>query len=158
MRGNITRRGKASWRIKFDVPARPDGERRTQFVTIRGSKKDAQVKLAELLASVGKGTFVEPNKLAVAEHVRARIDVWHSSGKIGDSTRERYRVLLAKQITPHLGGIALQRLTTTEIETWHAKLGSSGLSPRTARHAHAVLRKAFADPVRHDLLPRTASC
>ena len=154
MKGSITRRGKASWRIKFDLPPEPDGKRRSRFMTVRGGKKDAQQKLAEMLASVGKGTFVEASKTTIAEHVGARIDVWYSAGVIGDTTRERYRVLLAKQIAPHVGGVALQRLGTADIETWHGKLRSGGLSPQTARQAHAVLRKALGDAVRHGLLAR----
>lgn len=157
MRGSITKRGKNSWRIKFDVPPGPDGKRRSRFVTVRGSKKDAQQKLAELLASVGRGTFVDASKLAVAEHVRARIDVWHSSGKIGAATRERYGTFLKKQIAPHIGSLALQRLGTGDLEVWHAKLRTSGLAARTVRHAHVLLAKALSDAVRHGLLVRNVA-
>jgi hypothetical protein len=35
MRGNITRRGKSSWRIKFDVGADPEtGKRLIQYQTV----------------------------------------------------------------------------------------------------------------------------
>jgi integrase len=153
MRGNITKRGRASWRLKFDT-ASDDGSRKTQYVTVRGGKKDAQQRLAELVAAAGRGEHVAPSKTTIAAHVRARIDVWHSAGEIGDATRERYDVLLKKQIAPHIGNVTLQRLTTTDVETWHAKLGSSGLSPRTARHAHALLRKALGNAIRHGQLSR----
>jgi integrase len=154
MKGNITKRGRASWRIKFDLPPGPDGKRRSQFETVRGSKKDAQKRLAEQLTAVGHGTFVESTKLTVADHVRARIDVWHAAGDIGDATRERYGVLLKKQIAPHIGTMALQQLSTVDVETWHAALRNSGLSPRTIKHAHNLLSKALGDAVRHRLLVR----
>jgi integrase len=154
MKGSIQKRGKASWRLKFDLPLGPDGKRRTQFVTVRGGKKIAQAKLAELLASVGKGAFVEPSRLTVAEHVRARIEVWHAAGDIGNSTRERYGVLLKKQIAPHIGSLALQRLGTVEVQAWHSRLRAAGLSPRTVKHAHALLRKALGDAVRHGQMMR----
>jgi integrase len=153
MRGNITRRGKTSWRLKFDVPS-TDGRRTTHYETVRGTKGKAQQRLAELLSSIGKGTYVAPNNLVVTAHVRARIDVWHEAGDIGDATRARYDVLLKKQITPHIGGVALQRLGTADIEKWHATLRTNGLSPRTAKHAHALLSKALGDAVRHGLLAR----
>jgi integrase len=54
MRGNITRRGKSSWRVKFDVGT-TTGKREIRYVTVRGSKREAQTKLAELIASVGAG-------------------------------------------------------------------------------------------------------
>jgi integrase len=153
MKGSIQKRGKASWRLKFDLPLGPDGKRRTQFVTVRGGKKDAQQKLAELLASVGKGAFVEPSRLTVAEHVRARILVWHAASDIGNSTRERYGVLLKKQIAPYIGSVALQRLGTVDVEKWHTTLCAM-VSPRTCRHAHNLLAKALGDVVRHGLLTK----
>ena len=57
--------------------------------------------------------------------------MWHPAGTIGNATRERYNVLLKKQIDPHIGGIVLQRLSTADVETWHAKLRTAGLAPRT---------------------------
>ena len=46
MRGNITRRGKLSWQIKFDAPAL-DGKRQQRYATVRGTYKDAQKELTE---------------------------------------------------------------------------------------------------------------
>jgi integrase len=155
MRGNITKRGRSSWRIKYDGPTGPNGERRTVYETIRwGSKREAQAKLAERLAAVGKGAFVAPNKLTIEAHIRERIGIWHASGQIGNATRERYDVLLKKQIKPHIGNVMLQRLETKDVEGWHAKLLAAGLSPRTARHAHVLLRKSLGDAVRHNQISR----
>ena len=42
MRGNITRRGKTSWRLKFDVGVDAAGKRLIEWETVRGTKKDAQ--------------------------------------------------------------------------------------------------------------------
>jgi integrase len=106
---------------------------------------------------VGKGTFVEPNRLTVAAHVRARIDVWHAAGTCGNATHQRYGVLLKKQIAPHIGSMALQRLGTPDIEQWHGKLRAAGLAPRTIRHAHRLLSKALSDAVRHGLLSRSVA-
>jgi hypothetical protein len=65
MRGNITRRGRDSYRLKFDLPRGPDGKRRSEFVTVRGGKKDAQAKLTEILAAIGRGQHVEPSKITM---------------------------------------------------------------------------------------------
>jgi hypothetical protein len=138
MKGNITRRGKNSWRLKFDAGRDTDGNRNVRFHTVRGSKRDAQVKLAELIASVAQNTYVEPNKTTVAEFVRARVDQWEAAGDITARTAARYRELVEKQIAPHLGAKALQKLRPLDIEQWHTTLRSSGrvngkggLSPRT---------------------------
>jgi len=151
MRGSITRRGKSSWRVKFDVAPGPDGKRRSRFVTVRGGKKDAQAKLTELLASVGRGAYVEPTKLTIDDHVAARIDVWRAAGEIGTHAFTRYRDTLRLHIRPHIGAIVLQRLSTTDIETWHGKLRTT-LAPRSVRHCHRLLAQALGDAVRHKLI------
>jgi integrase len=42
MRGNITRRGKSSWRIKFDVGADDQGKRKIRYVTVTGKRAKAE--------------------------------------------------------------------------------------------------------------------
>ena len=135
MRGSIKQRGENSWRLKFDLP-REHGERRTQYVTVKASsKREAQMKLAELIASVGAGTFVEPSRTTVGDFVRGRID----------------------QRAPHLGDKLLQRLRPTDIEVWHTTLQASGLMARTIGAAHRVLSKAFDDAVRHEMLVKNVA-
>ncbi len=164
MRGNITRRGKESWRLRFDVGIDPaTGRRKVQSVTVRGTKRRAQARLTELLASIDRGTFVEPSKVTVAVHVRARLAQWESAGDIGAKTAERYRELIENQIVPHLGAKLIQQLKPAHIEAWHATLrangrkGGGGLSARTIGHAHRVLSKALRDGVKFDLAMRNAA-
>ena len=75
MTGNITRRGTSSWRLKYEAGERDPvtDQRRTRFVTVRGTKKDAQRELIRLLAEVERGTAVAPDKVTVAEYVRGWI-------------------------------------------------------------------------------------
>lgn len=165
MRGNITRRGPDSWRIRFDVGAHPDGRRKVQSVTVRGTKRQAQAKLAELLHSVDKGTYVEPSKIAVVEHMRARLAQWKSSVSINGKTAERYGELIENQIAPFsIAGKMLQRLKPLDIEAWHTELrtsgrkdGTGGVSARTIGHAHRILSKALKEAVKFDLTVRNAA-
>jgi hypothetical protein len=153
MRGNITRRGEQSWRIRFDV-GRTGGKRVTHAHTFRGSRKEAQQKLAELLASVGQGAYVEPRKLSVAAFVRARVDQWEAAGDVTARTAQRYRQLTEKQIAPHLGATLLQKLSRLDVEGWHTTLRKAGLAARTIGHAHRVLGKALRDAERDGLVLR----
>ena len=82
MRGNITKRGKSSWRLKLDVD-KAAGSRKTTFKTIRGSRKDAERELAKLISATHDGTFVEASNLTVADHLRAWLSGAHSlAGKL----------------------------------------------------------------------------
>ena len=163
MRGNITRRGKSSWRLKFDVEAGP-AQRQSRFVTVRGTKKDAERELAKLINAVHGGGFVEPSKLTVAEFVRSRVAQWEAAGDISARTAQRYRQLVENQIVPHIGTKPLQKLRPIDIEEFHTTLrnggrvrGKGGLAPRTIGHAHRVLSKALSDAARNEVINRNVA-
>jgi integrase len=147
-RGHIRRRGLHSWELKFDAGRDPAGNRKIQYVAFRGSKREAQAKLTQLLAAVGQGDYVEPSRATVADFVRARVDQWEAAGDISARTAQRYRQLVENQIVPHLGNKVLQRLARLDIEGWHTALRISGLAARTVGHAHRVLSKALGDAER----------
>lgn len=165
MTGHVRRRGKNSFEIKFDIGVDPDtGKRRIRYHSFKGTKKEADLKLVELLNDVGKVAYVDNSKLTVADHVRARVNVWEDSGGISSKTAERYRELIENQIVPHIGGKRVQKLTTIDIETWHASLrkrgrkdGRGGISNRTIGHAHRVLSKALKEGVRHNLVVKNVA-
>ena len=146
MKGHIRQRGKNSFELKFDAGRDPaTGKRRIQYASFKGTKRQAQIKLAELITAVGAGSYVEPSKSTVAEFVRARVDQWQAGGDISARTAQRYRQLVENQIAPHIGAKALQKLTRLDIEGWHNTLHQGGLAPRTIGHAHRVLSKALSD-------------
>lgn len=163
MRGSITRRGKASWRLRFDVGDDPlTGKRKVSSVTVRGKRSDAEARLRSLLGTVDDGTFIDRSaKVTVAEFVRGRVKQWFESGAITLRTRERYDMAIDHQIAPHLGTRIVQTLRTTDIEAWHSKLrtegrrdGAGGLSSGTIRAAHQIMQKALRDGVKHGIVAR----
>ena len=146
MKGHIRQRGKNSFELKFDAGRDPaTGKRRIQYASFKGTKREAQIKLAALITSVGAGSYVEPSKSTVAEFVRGRVDQWQAAGDISARTAQRYRQLVENQVAPHIGAKALQKLTRLDIEGWHNTLHQGGLAPRTIGHAHRVLSKAPSD-------------
>jgi integrase len=156
MTGHIRRRGERSWRLKFDAGRDPAaGKRNIQYVTVRGTKKQAQAELTKLLAARDTGTLVTPNKATLAEYLRSWISTAETLS-IAPKTAERYRQLIKNQIIPHLGTMPMQDLKPGHIKTWHAALlkPPAPISARTVGHAHRVLHKALADAVRHELLFR----
>jgi integrase len=163
--GHIRRRGERSWRIKFDAGRDPTtGKRNIQYVTVRGTKKQAQAELTRLLAARDTGTLVAPNKIMVAQFLRDRVDIWEASGVISARTAQRYRQLVENQIVPYLGDKLLQKLRPGDIEAWHATLrtlkrkrGHATISGRTIGHAHKVLGKALADAIRNEIVHRNVA-
>src|SRR6266496_4226901 len=100
MRGNLTRRGKSSWRLKYDIEPNAAGRRQVRYVTLRGTRAQAQEQANRILAEVAAGTHVEPSKITVREFVQARLNQWEAAGTISARTGERYRQLVEHQIVP----------------------------------------------------------
>jgi integrase len=165
MSGHIRRRGKQSWEVKFDDGRDPaTGKRIIGYASVKGARKDAERRLIELLKARDDGAYVEPSKLTVAEHVRARVAQWEVAGDISPKTAERYRELVANQIVPHLGAKLLQRLKPADLEAWHSTLkikgrksGEGGVSAKTIAHANQVLKKALGDALKNDLIARNVA-
>ncbi len=159
MKGHIRKRGEKSWELKFDAGRDPaTGKRKIAYHSFRGGKRQAQDKLAELIASVSGGSYVEPNKVTVGDFVRGRVDQWEAAGDITARTAQRYRQLVENQIAPHIGALAVQKIKPLDIEAWHAALrsggrvrGAGGVAPRTIGHAHRVLGKALKDAVKNGI-------
>jgi integrase len=152
--GHIQRRGRNSWRVKFDIGVDPNNKRRTRYVTVRGTKKRAQAELARLVAAFDAGTLIEPSKATIADYTRSWLDT-AATLTLSPKTAERYRQLIEHQIIPHLGALPLQRVKPVHIANWHAAMLKTGaLSRRSITHAHRVLHKALADALRHELIMR----
>src|SRR5262245_22574536 len=155
MTGNITRRGRSSWRIKFDVDHDPiTGRRKYHTETVRGTKADAVTLLAKRIAERGEGQLVERNSLTVAEYARHWLTVI-APAKASGKTRERYGELIEKQIAPHLGTVPLQKLDGPCLDAFYAHLakagrldGKGGLSPQTVRHVHRLLSQILRSAVK----------
>ena len=150
MRGNITRRGRSSWRLKFDTGRDAlTGKRQTRYVTVRGKRRDAERELARLLSEAHNGTLIEPSKVTVAEYLRAWLN---GAPGLSPKTAERYRQLVEQQIIPHLGAIALQKLKPGHVEDWHGTIARVG-GKAAARSRHAPLATPTVSYIRHSNAP-----
>lgn len=57
----IRERSRSSWAGIVDVGKGPDGSRKEWWVTVKGSRKDAERRLAEVLAMVNNGVNAGPS-------------------------------------------------------------------------------------------------
>ena len=149
MRGNITRRGKSSWRIKFDIGVDADGNRLIQYQTIVGPKKAAQETLARGLAEVADGRYVTPTKETVETYARHWLEHIAPVDR-APLTIERYRSLIEIHIIPGLGSIELQALDGVAIDQFYAlrrqegRRYGGGLSSVTLHAVHRLLAQILA--------------
>jgi len=143
MRGAIIRRGKTSWRLKYDLPRDPEtDERRIQYKTVRGKRADAEKELRAILSRLDAGMYVETSQVTLGDF----LDNWLATKapqSVGPKSLERYCGLVRHQIKPALGARLLQHLRPADISNWLDELvAADNLSTRSIRHAHGVLRTA----------------
>ena len=113
MRGNITRRGKSSWRLKYDVGT--GSQRKIAYVTVRGTRKQAEAELAKRLTELAEGRYVAPSVETVETYVRH----WLTNiapAKSGPSSLAQYETVIRTRILPELGPIELQKLDAAVID------------------------------------------
>jgi hypothetical protein len=60
MKGHLQRRGE-SWRFKYDIGPDAAGNRQVRYVTLKGTKAEAQKAAAKILATVATGAHVDPS-------------------------------------------------------------------------------------------------
>ena len=154
MRGNITRRGKRSWRIKFDIE--PD---RTATA---GS--DTTLKApARTLRQSSPGCSMQPTGVSWSIPRRSRsayLASWLDGKDLSPRSREQYLDIIVRQIAPVLGKIEFQRLKPVDVKAWLGGLRARDgrkLNARTVRHAYRVLHGALAEAVKLDLIARNVA-
>ncbi len=73
MRGHIIKRGKDSYTIVLNLGTdSQSGKRKQQWLSIKGTKKEAEKRLSDLLHQLDNGTFIKPGKTTLAEY----LDKW----------------------------------------------------------------------------------
>jgi integrase len=152
MSGHIQRRGN-SWRLKFDIGIDADGKRRSRYHTFKGTKRDAQIKLALLIAENAKGEYVDTSKITIAEFVERWLRDWAQS-HVSAKTFERYAELLRNHVVRHVGKLPLQKLRAININELYGTLlqGPPPLAPRTVGHVHRAFRRALGHAHRWGLV------
>ncbi len=161
MRGHITKRSEGSYSIVLDVGTDPSsGKRKQQRVTVKGTKKDAEKWLSELLHQLDTGTFAKPGKITLAEYLDQWLKdyVWPN---LSPRTAEGYEHIIRRHLIPTLGNIPLTQVKPEHLQKYYSvKLsggrcdGNGGLSTRTVRHHHVTLHTALESAVKWGLLVR----
>ena len=164
MKGHITQRSKGSWSIVIDEGKDPlTGKRIQQWHTVKGTKRNAQKFLNEILVSKEKGTYVKPTRLSLGDWLEQWLDGYvamHTTLR----TQESYRSIINRHILPSLGSIPLSQLQPQQIQSYYAQALSSGrtdkkggLSARSVLYHHRILTEALSHAVKMGILIRNVA-
>ncbi len=138
------------------------GKRRQKWHSGFVTKREAERKLSDLLTRLDRGEYVEPSKLTVSEYLTER---WLPAirRRVRPSTFGSYERNVRGHIVRHVGHLPLQQLTGDALSAMygalldHGRRDGKGLSPRSVRYLHAIIRRALEDAVRWQLVPRNVA-
>jgi len=161
MKGHIYQRAKGSWTIVYDLPMDTvTGRRRQKSQRVKGTKRDAERALREVLLSLEQGSYVKPNKIALGELLRQWLKEYASMNTT-DRTQESYTSIIERHLIPALGRVSLVDLQAQNIQSYYAKKlsegradGKGGLSARSVVYHHRILSKALDYAVKMGLVVR----
>ena len=154
MRGHVVKRYKDSYTLVLNLGMDPaTGKRKQQWISVRGTKKDAEKRLAELLHQLDNGTFIKPGKTTVAEYLRKWLEDY-CRANLAPRTTEGYESIVRCHLIPSLGKIPLTQLKPEHVQSLYSKGLSAGLSHRTIRYIHATLHKSLQTAVKLGMLVR----
>ncbi|MFC2000695.1 tyrosine-type recombinase/integrase [Chloroflexota bacterium] len=160
MRGHIVKRGK-SYSIAISLGKDPNtGKYKQQWVSVKGTKKDAEKRLSELLHQLDNGTFIKPGKTTLAEYLERWLNdyAWPN---LAPRTAEGYESIVRCHLTPALGNIILTRLKPEHLQGYYSEKLSDGrydgkgaLTKTTVSHHHTCIHRALKMALKWGLINR----
>jgi integrase len=142
MKGHIRERSPGHWAIVIDAHD-AQGQRKRRWHSFQGTKREAQVACAKLIAELQSGNAVDPSRISVAEFLDRFERDWialHTTAR----TTERYIDSL-NHVRKAFGDVKLQAIKAAHLAALYADLGRSGLATATIRHVHVVAHRAFKE-------------
>lgn len=141
------------WYVVVDVPRGADAARRQKWHGGFGTRREAEAARAKIVHDLYQGLYVEPAAMCLAEWVEEH---WLPGirTRVKPSTFDSYRRNLQIHVLPRLGSLPLQQLTPSTLNRLYGDLMTDGhrkkpggLSAKTVRYIHTIIRKALSDAV-----------
>ena len=164
MKGHIRKRSKGSWTIVVDAGKDLEtGKRKQHWRTVKGTKREADRALREILLTLEKGTYVKPDRLTVTEWLKQWLDSYvamHTTPR----TQESYRSIIYKHLIPSLGTIPLAQLQPLHLQSYYSQALAAGrtdkrggLSARSVLYHHRIISESLSHAVKMNLLARNVA-
>jgi Site-specific recombinase XerC len=142
------------------------GEKRQKWETYC-SYQEAKKRKAEIESSQSKGTFIPPSEITVKDFLEDFVRIYGRE-KWALSTFESNIALIRNYITPIIGDVPIQHMTTKAIDEYYQTLkktkpviGGHGRNPRSEyvtpgviNAVHKVLRCAFEQAMKWELISK----
>ncbi len=161
MTGSIVKKGNRYY-IIIEQRDAETGERRRKWHSGFRTKKEAEAARTEILSRMQRGIYVEPSRITLNEYLDSWLDSIRAS--VRHSTHASYSAMLANHFRPRLGSRRVQSLTPADMNGLYADLltagrkdGTGGLSSRSVRYVHTIVRHALSDAVSWGVVARNVA-
>src|SRR5687768_391060 len=121
MPGQIVKRGDRTWLVRVAMGRKEDGRRAYHNHTVKGTKRDAERYLAQVLHQRDTGIFVQPTRETVAEFMRRWLRDCVTP-RVRDGTLADYERIANQQLLPAIGHRPLSAITPAEIQALYSSL------------------------------------
>jgi len=139
------------------------GKKKQQWMSVKGTRKEAERRLAEVLHQLDTGGFVKPTELTVAGFLHQWLRDYVSHG-VRPVSAQGYSQWIERHIIPELGKLKLIQLQPLHIQNFYHKLiengridGNGGLSPQSVLHIHRLLHNALSHGVKWGIIGRNVA-
>jgi hypothetical protein len=130
-----------SWFYIHDLPPDAAGKRRQVRKGGFATEREARTALNDALASLDRGTFVEPSRLTVGQY----LDQWlEGKGRLRASTKRSYGEHIDLYLRPGLGHLRLTDLREIDIERLYNAMAQLGQGHPERSHEYDRLVAARA--------------
>ena len=153
MAGSIKKRGENKFLVRIYMGLDTQGKRIYHNKTIHGSKKDADRYLNKTLRERDTGTFVEPSKESLSDYLEKWLETVVKQ-RVREKTYLDYKDRVRLYLNPALGEKTLHQVKPDDIQAAYNSMMERGLSPRSVRYAHTILKNALDQAVRWGKLYR----
>ena len=159
--GHVRPRATGAWEIRYSLGRDPaTGKRRIATATVRGTRKEAERELRRLLRTLDTNEHVDSSRMTTREWLTAWLRAVRE--EVSPKSHERYGEIVSGFLVPELGALPIGKLAPSHIQAAYTKWATEGrrdgkpggLSPRTRRHIHRILKAALGRAVEMQVIAR----
>lgn len=157
------RKSDGRWCSQITIGTNPKTGRPKRKTFYGRTRREVAEKLTKAKQTLNDGLYIEPSNATLGQW----LDRWlteYKKPQLKQGTFENYEMLVRVHIKPALGNIPLAKIQPHMLqEFYNEKLesgrhdGKGGLSTRTVRYFHAVIKQALEQAVKEGVLPRNVA-
>ena len=150
--GTIRKRKNGTWEGRYTIGYDSLGKQKQKSIYGK-TRAEVAKKLSEMTSAIQNGSYIAPRNLTLSEW----LEVWLTSYayiKVRPSTYASYQAYIERHVSPIIGGLQLQKLTTNQLQVFFNEKrvngridGKGGLSPKTIRNMYNMLHEALQQAV-----------